>query len=73
MANSFDIDEDLIILGIRIFRVSLKIDNGMSAVDDIQYAQCDLASCRLRDVCFIDDKEMILAISDECKIHATFH
>ena len=51
-----------------IFRIAMKIENGMSTIETVDCAQCALKNWRLRDIKFADDKRIILAVSDECKI-----
>ena len=45
----------------------ISIVNGMSSVKDVQYTHLDLGGYVLRDMDFVDDAEIMLAVSNASK------
>lgn len=52
---------------VRIYRIVLEIKNGMSSTKSVEGAVIKTASWEFRDVKFVDDDELVLAVSAECK------
>lgn len=52
---------------VRVYRIVLEIENGMSTTTSVEIASVRLAGFDVKDVKFIDDDEFVLATSDECK------
>ena len=48
-----------------ISRMLISIFNGMSSVKDVQHTYLDLGAYILRDMDFVDDAEIMLAVSNE--------
>lgn len=51
-----------------MFRVDFKIENGLSTSESTKSAQIRLEGWRLRDLRFADDTELVLAVSNKCKM-----
>ena len=49
---------------VTIYRIVLKIENGMSSTMDFEHATIRLDGWVLQDVKFVDDSEIVLAMSD---------
>ena len=47
----------------RIYRLVLEIRNGMSSTKSVECAVIETAGWEVRDVKFIDDDELVLAVS----------
>lgn len=52
----------------RIYRVVLEIKNGMSSTKSVEGAEIKTAGWEVRDVKFVDDDELVLAVSAQCKL-----
>lgn len=52
---------------VRLFRVTLKVENGMSNTESVQYAHIHPATGKVQDVKFVDDQNIILAVVGECQ------
>ena len=52
---------------VRVYKVLLEIENGMSTTTSVETASIRLAGFEVKDVKFVDDDEFMLATSDECK------
>lgn len=52
---------------VRIYRIVLEIKNGMSSTKSVEGAVIKTASWEFRDVKFVDDDELVLAVSAKCK------
>lgn len=50
-----------------ISRMLISIVNGMSSVKDVQYSYFDLGEFVLRDMDFVDDAEIMVAVSNTSK------
>ena len=53
---------------VRVYRIVLEIENGMSTTRSVEIASVRLAGFDIKDVKFIDDDEFVLATSDESKL-----
>ena len=51
----------------------ISIVNGMSSVKDVQYNHLDLGKYVLRDMDFVDDAEIMLAVSNASKRAVPYH
>ena len=51
----------------RIYRIVLLIKNGMSSTKSVAGAVIKTAGWEVRDVKFVDDDELVLAVSANCK------
>ena len=51
---------------VRIYKILLAIKNGMSSTRSVEGAVIKTAGWQVRDVKFVDDDEMILAVSTSC-------
>lgn len=60
-ANS--VDEKLV----RIYRIKLKIENGMSSSQTVEYALIMSQLGNIQDLKFVDDEKLMLVMSQECK------
>lgn len=52
---------------VQIYRIVFRIDNGMSTIENTECASLRLGGWDLMDIKFVDDKDMILAMSSNCK------
>lgn len=52
---------------VRIYRIVLGIKNGMSSTKSVEIAVIRTASWEVKDVKFVDDDEIVLAVSAKCK------
>ena len=52
---------------VRIFRIVLEIENGMSSTKSVEVAVIKTAGWEVKDVKFVDDDEIMLAVSAKCK------
>ena len=52
---------------VRVYRIVLEIENGMSTTTRVEAASVRLAGLDVKDVKFVDDDEFVLATSDESK------
>lgn len=52
---------------VRIYRILLRIKNGMSSTKSVEGAVIKTAGWEIRDVKFVDDDELMLAVSAKCK------
>lgn len=50
-----------------IWRIPLNIENGISTFGEGKVAHVDFGSWKLKDFCFIDDEEILLAVCNGCK------
>ena len=53
---------------VHIFKILLEISNGMSSTKSLESAVIKTAGWEVRDVKFIDDDELMLAVSTDCKL-----
>ena len=51
----------------RIYRIVLGVKNGMSSTKSVEGAVIKTAGWVVRDVKFVDDDELMLAVSAKCK------
>ena len=58
---------------VRVYKIVLEIENGMSTTTSVEIASVRLAGFEVKDVKFIDDDEIVLATSDECKLCSPTH
>ena len=49
---------------VRIYRVVLKIENGISSKEYVETAWIRTAGWEVKDIKFIDDEEVVLAVSE---------
>ena len=52
---------------VHIYRVLMGIKNGVSSTKSVEGAVIKTAGWEVRDVRFVDDDEMMLAVSAKCK------
>lgn len=52
---------------VRIYRILLGIKNGTSSTKSLECAVIKTAGWEVRDVKFVDDDELVLAVSAQCK------
>ena len=52
---------------VRVYRIVLEIENGMSTTTSVEAASVRLAGLDVKDVKFVDDDEFVIATSDESK------
>lgn len=52
----------------RIYKILLNIRNGMSSTKSVEGAVIKTAGWEVRDVKFVDDTELMLAVSTNCKL-----
>ena len=57
----------------RVYRIVLEIENGMSTTTSVEIASVRLADFDVKDVKFVDDDEFVLATSDESKSCSPTH
>ena len=57
----------------RIYRIVLEIENGMSTTTSVEIASVRLAGFDVKDAKFVDDDEFVLATSDESKSCSPSH
>ena len=50
-----------------IYKILLEIKNGISSTKSVEGAVIKTAGWEVRDVKFVDDKELVLAVSTKCK------
>ena len=53
-----------------IYKILLGIKNGMSSTETVEGAVIRTDGWEVRDVKFVDDNELILAVSTKCKLAA---
>ena len=53
---------------VRIYRTALEIKNGVSSTKTMKGAVIETAGWEVKDVKFIDDGELLLAVSANCKL-----
>ena len=51
----------------RIYKILLEIKNGISSTKSVECAVIKTAGWQVRDVKFVDDNELMLAVSTKCK------
>ena len=51
----------------RLFRVTLRVENGMSDTESVSYVDIHPSSGKIQDVRFVDDENIMLAVVRECK------
>ena len=51
----------------RIYKILLDIKNGISSTKSVEGAVIKTAGWQVRDVKFVDDNELMLAVSTNCK------
>lgn len=52
---------------VRIYKIVLGIKNGMSSTKTVEGAVIKTAGWEVRDVKFVDDDELVLAVSAKCE------
>lgn len=52
---------------VRICRIKLKIENGMSSSQTVEYASIVSQLGNIQDLKFVDDEKLMLVMSQECK------
>ena len=52
---------------VRIYRILLEIENGMSSTKEVEYASIEMTGWNLKDAKFVDDEECMLAMANESK------
>ena len=52
---------------VRIYKILLEIKNGISSTKSVEGAVIKTIGWEVRDVKFIDDNELMLAVSTKCK------
>ena len=57
---------------VRIYKILLEIKNGMSSTKSVEGAVIKTAGWDVRDVKFVDDYELMLAVSTKCKPTSDF-
>lgn len=57
----------------RVYRIVLEIENGMSTTTRVEIASVRLAGFDVKDVKFVDDDEFVLATADESKSCSPTH
>ena len=50
-----------------IYKIPLEIKNGISSTKSVEDAVIKTAGWEVRDVKFVDDNELMLAVSTKCK------
>lgn len=63
MQRANSVDEKLV----RIYRIKLKIENGMSSSQTVEYALIMSQLGNIQDLKFVDDEKLMLVMSQECK------
>lgn len=58
---------------VQVYLISFRIDNGMSTIEDTKCASLQLGGWHLKDIKFVDDKDMILAMSNDSKFQDARH
>lgn len=53
---------------VRITRIELKIENGISSTQNVEYANIRAHPGKVQDLKFVDDEKLMLAISQESKL-----
>lgn len=53
---------------VRIYRNALEIKNGVSSTKTMKGAVIETAGWEVKDVKFIDDEELLLAVSANCEL-----
>ena len=56
---------------VRIFKVTLKVENGMSTTESVRFAGIHPSPGRVQDVKFVDDENIMLAVIGECMCPST--
>ena len=51
---------------VRVFRLSMTIENGVSTTKSVQCAYIGVAPAQVQDVKFVDDDNLILAVKSNC-------
>ena len=52
---------------VRIYKILLEIKNGMSSTKSVEAVVIETAGWEVRDVKFVDDDDLMLAVSTKCK------
>ena len=52
---------------VKVFKVTLKVENGMSTTESVRFAYIHPSPGRVQDVKFVDDESIMLAVIGECK------
>lgn len=58
---------------VKIFKVTLKVENSMSTTESVKFAGIHPSPGRVQDVKFVDDESIMLAIIGECMCPSTLH
>lgn len=58
---------------VRVYRIVLEIENGMSTTTSVEIASVRLTGFDVKDVKFVDDDEFVLATSNESKSCSPTH
>lgn len=56
----------LTVCAVRIYRLVLNIENGVSATEPVELATIRLADGTVDDIKFVDDETLMLSISKDC-------
>ncbi len=54
----------LITRPVRVYRITIEIENGMSSTKRVEYAFIGTSRWAIKDVKFVDDDELVIAASD---------
>lgn len=52
---------------VHIYKIMLETQNGISSTKSVEGAMIETAGWEVRDVKFVDDDELVLAVSTKCK------
>ena len=61
----------LILLTACIYRLELKIENGISSTQTVEYAYLPKDLGAVLDLKFMDDEQLMLVVSKECKLEVS--
>jgi len=50
-----------------IYKIVLEVQNGMSSIKSVEIAYIRTAGFNIRDAKFVDDEELVLAVTDDGK------
>lgn len=54
-------------MSVQIYRIVLQIENGMSTTTRVECASLQIVGLDVKDIKFVDDDDLILAVSDGCR------
>ena len=55
-------------IAVKILKVNLKVENGMSSTQSVYCSHSKVSHGTIQDVKFVDDENMMLAIVDNCNL-----